>query len=292
MFAEEWPLMMFTLFSQLAVGILIVFICIDLFKGKQATHHEHSKVMNNGLVVVWPLMGFALVFSLFHLGTPMGAYRAVINFTSSWLSREIIFAGLFFVLAIVTYFLFKKGKKYKILGMVTAIVGLLVIYSMASIYGSSIRPAWANSHTYVVFFGTTCLLGCISAAVIIAMSVKGQGITPSVISILKKISIVALIAIVVQLGYLPFFLSNLGNGGLEAQASQQLFTGDYSFVLGIKWVLSSLGILLLLHVAYKYAKNSAVFNGNILFVALILIFAGEFIGRYVFYATAVSIGIG
>ena len=47
------------------------------------------------LLLVSAVLSAGLFAALFHLSTPLQAARAVVNFSSSWLSREIVFGGLF-----------------------------------------------------------------------------------------------------------------------------------------------------------------------------------------------------
>ncbi len=47
------------------------------------------------LLVVLAVLSAGLFAALFHLSTPLQAARAVVNFSTSWLSREIVFGGLF-----------------------------------------------------------------------------------------------------------------------------------------------------------------------------------------------------
>ena len=291
MFNEEWPLMMFTLLSQLAVGIYLMLTIIrTLLGGKNSK--TANQITNFGMTAVGPLMGLALLFSLFHLGTPIGAYRSIGNLGSSWLSREILTAGGFLVLWVVSYYANKKEKAGVLLGWVTSIVGLLAIFSMASIYTSSIRPAWSNVHTYIAFFGTTLVLGCAGAVALIGHSVKGQLLSTEVMAILKKLGYVAVVASIIPLVYLPVFLANLNGGGTAAQASGMLLTGVYLFPLILRWVLSLVGVFMLVNVIYKQSKGARMLPANSILLAVTLILVGEFIGRYVFYASSVSIMIG
>lgn len=292
LFAEEWPLMMFTLLSQFAVGTFITMIFISNFMRKKGENNSISGPINTGLLVVLLVMGLSLLSSLFHLGTPLGAYRAINNFATSWLSREIVFAGLFFVLTIVTYYFYKKESDHPILGMLTAIVGLLVIYSMASLYSSSIRPAWDNINTYIAFFSTTFLFGTTGSALIIFRGIKKDRISYAMQYILKNVSLVAVCMIIVQIVFLPVFIVNLHNGGAEAQESLQLLSKNYGLLLIVRWILSIIGIVLLMYIFYKPAKELRIPKANFIVLAFTMIFIGEFIGRYIFYAIAVSIGIG
>ncbi len=47
------------------------------------------------LLLVLAVLSAGLFAALFHLSTPLQAARAVVNFSSSWLSREIVFGSLF-----------------------------------------------------------------------------------------------------------------------------------------------------------------------------------------------------
>lgn len=82
MFAEEWPLMMFTLLSQLAIGTYVILLLIRMSLSKSDARTA-GQITNPGLKLTGPIMALTLIFSLFHLGTPMGAYRSILNLGSS-----------------------------------------------------------------------------------------------------------------------------------------------------------------------------------------------------------------
>lgn len=177
------------------------------------------------------------------------------------------------------------------LGWVTSLVGLLAIFSMVNIYGTAVRPAWDNANTYITFFGTTFALGSLGAASFIAYGAKGSVHSPEILTILKKVSLIGLVAVVVQLIYLPVFISGLGNGVAAAMASAQLLSGSYLFPLVVYGVLSLVGVGLLYYGLGKATSTKSI-PVNVVYLALIMIFIGAFIGRYVFYASAVSVMIG
>ncbi len=290
MFAEEWPLMMFTLISQLAIGSFILLVFVRTILNKKDAQAA-KRLTNFGFLAVGPLMALALIFSLFHLGTPMGAYRSILNLGSSWLSREILTAGGFFVLWFVSFRGYQKENAGNTLGWITSLVGLVAIFSMASIYGNSVRPAWDNINTYVGFYGTTFALGSLGAASFIAYGAKGNVLSEDTIALLKRVSLVAAVAVILPLIYLPVFVSSLGSGGSAAQASGQLLAGSYAFTLVARGVLSLIGAGLL-YFGLGKATTTKLIPTNLIYLAFIMVVAGEFIGRYVFYASAVSIMIG
>lgn len=290
MFAEEWPLMMFTLFSQLAIGSFILLVLVRSLLAKNDAPSA-KRLTNFGFLAVGPIMALALIFSLFHLGTPMGAYRSILNLGSSWLSREILTAGVFFVLWFVSYKAYQKENAGNTLGWVTSLVGLAAIFSMASIYGNSVRPAWDNANTYISFFGTTFALGSLGAASFIAYAAKGRALSPETSALLKKVSLIAVMAVILPLIYLPVFISGLGSGEGAAQASAQLLSGSYAITLVARGALSLIGAGLLFYGLSK-AGTAKTIPTNLVYLALVMVVIGEFIGRYVFYASAVSIMIG
>jgi len=287
LFAEEWPLMMFTLLSQFAVGTLTILFVLRLLVKDQVAK---AKFTLPAIKIVVPVMAVALVLSLFHLGTPSGAYRSIFNLGSSWLSREILTAGGFFVLAAVCWAVYKNPAKGNALGLITALVGLAAVFCMASIYYNSVMPAWMSINTYVVFFGSTFVLGSLGALAVLALKFKGSEFSPEIKSAIKKVLVISIVALAVPLVYTPVFISGLSGGEAAARLSAQLFTGSYLAQLILRWLLSAAGVALLYVALAKKDKPLAATNAVLLSLALVIV--GEFLGRYVFYATAVPPVIG
>lgn len=288
MFAEEWPLLLFTLLTQLAVGSYLFFVIIRAFK-KKVDSKLSIQVTKQGMFLIGPVMLVALILSVFHLGDPLGAYRSIGNLGSSWLSREIVFAGGFFVLWLVSYYLDRKGTWNQIVGWLTSIVGLGAIFSMASIYATSIKPAWTDVNTYLAFYGTTILFGAVAAMLVILLSKEEK--SEGLMSVVRGIGLVALGAIIVQLIYLPVYVSGLSvNGGLAGIESASLITGTYGIYTIIRWILSIIGLAMIGFVFYRKANSQSYFK--LYYAAFSFILVGEFLGRYIFYATGVSIIVG
>ncbi|MDA8228408.1 MAG: dimethyl sulfoxide reductase anchor subunit [Desulfitobacterium hafniense] len=289
MFAEEWPLMMFTLLSQLAIGTFIVLMIVRSLLGDKSTA---AKLTNFGLKAVGPIMALALLLSFFHLGTPTGAFRSILNLGSSWLSREIFTAGGFFVLWGLTVYTLKKEGAGNGIGWLAVLAGVAAIFSMASIYNSSIRPAWANTHTFIAFFGATFVLGYAGAVAMIGHIMKGQNIPSEGMASLKKAGYLAIAAAIIPLVYLPVYLGSLNGGGEAAQASGQLLTNSYLFPLILRWVLSLAGVFMFVNLVNKQSKGARMLPAGAVLISLALVLVGEFIGRYVFYASGISIMVG
>jgi len=290
MLSEEWALMSFTLLSQLAIGTFLMMVILRTVLSKdQKTAGELTQF---GFLAVGPMMALALVLSVFHLGSPLGAYMSILNIGTSWLSREILFAGLFLVFWFVSYMSYKKVNLGNALGWVTGFVGLIVIFNMASIYASSIRPAWANVNTYIAFYGTTFVFGSLGAGLAVAYAMKGKKISAEALDLLRKIGFVAIAAVAIQLIYLPVYLSGLVSGGQSAQASAQLLSSSYAFPSVVRWILSLLGGVLLVYTLYKRDSEKGILPINPIYLALMMVIVGEVMGRYIFYASAVSTMVG
>ncbi|MEA4900976.1 dimethyl sulfoxide reductase anchor subunit family protein [Desulfitobacterium sp.] len=289
LFAEEWPLMTFTLLSQLAIGIFIVLMLVKAIIGSQDA--QASKGIKFGFTVVGPVTLLALIFSVFHLGDPLGAPRSILNLGSSWLSREILTAGGFLILWFVFWWLSRKGKESSALGWITALVGLAAVFSMANIYSSSVRPAWDNGNTYIAFFGATFAMGVLGASSAIIYGMQGSALSSTLTKSLKNMGYLGAAAVLLPLLSLPVFISGLKGGEAAAVASAQILTGSMAMLV-ISAVLLVLGIALLLHALFKGDPKVKSTFANLIYVALVLVLIGEFMCRYLFYAIGISPIIG
>jgi Fe-S-cluster-containing dehydrogenase component/DMSO reductase anchor subunit len=127
-------------------------------------------------------LGFlGLVASLFHLGRPMYAYRAVIGLRHSWLSREVVALGLFALLA-TFYVAAVAVAPVWLAALPTLRAGLLatVVMAGAAMVSSSVmvyhvvrRPFWRASSAGWKFAGTALLLGLAAALACLGIAVIG-----------------------------------------------------------------------------------------------------------------------
>jgi Fe-S-cluster-containing dehydrogenase component/DMSO reductase anchor subunit len=92
------------------------------------------------------LLGLAV--SLFHLGQPQRAWRAVLGLRRSWLSREIVAFGVFAALAVL------GAPRWWIVAAGAAGLGCSVM-----VYATTQRALWNAPLVTFKFFGTATLLG-------------------------------------------------------------------------------------------------------------------------------------
>jgi anaerobic dimethyl sulfoxide reductase subunit B (iron-sulfur subunit) len=137
---SEASLVAFTLLAQMSVGMALAGLW-----------------MTDSLPLIpYLLIGLCLAiggfFSFAHLGAKRNAWRAPFHLKKSWLSREILTAGLFGASWLAGMFVPE-------LKWVTAFLGMVFVYSMAKVYRLHVMPAWDTWRTTVGFFITVALLG-------------------------------------------------------------------------------------------------------------------------------------
>ena len=174
---REWSLVGFTLLGQLASGLSMGLMAVHWWYSKRGDAAVPVRLEQLGLPLVSVLILLAMVLSLLHLGSPQRAWRAVLNLRSSWLSREILLAGLFLVTSLLA-----ASSQYLRPGFLaialpaSAICGLLFVCGMARVYMLRTVPVWNRPSTILSFLGTSLLLGGLMTNAMLATvgAVAGQ----------------------------------------------------------------------------------------------------------------------
>jgi formate dehydrogenase iron-sulfur subunit len=154
----HWPLVWMLVLTQTAAGLYVAIWLASIFKPRAFDLCGFSL----------SILGFALLIagltaSIFHLGRPLGAWRAFLGLRRSWMSREIAAFALFMLSAGATL-LYRTPT----LAITTAWLGLLSVFCSAMIYIDTRRSSWAPSLTFPRFFGATFLLGSSGVASILS----------------------------------------------------------------------------------------------------------------------------
>jgi formate dehydrogenase iron-sulfur subunit len=156
----HWPLVVMLVLTQLSVGAFIVGQILDAALEARLVTAVRPLLAANAL-------GFgllALVASVFHLGRPQYAFRAVLGLAHSWLSREIVGFGIFTALASVyaaSIFLVPKFGESVTgwLGWAVAAAGGVAVFCSVMIYVFTQRECWSFARVAVRFLLTSALLG-------------------------------------------------------------------------------------------------------------------------------------
>jgi len=137
---SEIPLVAFTLLVQMAVGAF------------WAAQWMTESIPLIPYLLIGACLGLGGFFSFAHLGAKRNAWRAPFHLKKSWLSREILFFGLFGA-GWLAGFVMPETK------WITSLLGIGLIFSMAMVYRLHPMPAWDTWRTTVGFFVTAALLG-------------------------------------------------------------------------------------------------------------------------------------
>jgi anaerobic dimethyl sulfoxide reductase subunit B (iron-sulfur subunit) len=137
---SEMPLVAFTLLVQMAVGAF------------WAAQWMTEAIPLIPYLLIGACLGLGGFFSFAHLGAKRNAWRAPFHLKKSWLSREILFVGLFGA-GWLAGFVLPEMK------WITSFLGVGLIYSMAKVYQLRPMPAWNTWRTTAGFFITSALLG-------------------------------------------------------------------------------------------------------------------------------------
>jgi anaerobic dimethyl sulfoxide reductase subunit C (anchor subunit) len=170
MFRKEWSLIVNSLVIQLAAGLFTFLAAYRQIFSDQAGGEALVTQAICGMRLTGPLIVTGMILSLFHLGRPFRAYRAVTQIKTSWLSREVFFTAAFLALWAFSTWL-DAGTTARMLWVwLTVLAGLLCVLSMSGIYAATGIPGWSGLHAYLHFFGTLIVFGSVSSTIILLLT--------------------------------------------------------------------------------------------------------------------------
>ena len=302
---REWALVTFTILSQMSVGSFLVLGVVHFFSIRKAGLEEADRLSDRALLAIGPVLILAFLASLLHLGNPLNAPRAIMNFSNSWLSREItfgiLFAGAGGLFAIMQWRKISSFTVRNVIAWVAVLFGLAHIFSMAQIYRLETQPVWDTIATPITFFTTTVMLGLLAMSVgFVANYAYVKKNNPDCAEVqcdllhstLKWISIFAMLSLGVEFVVLPVYISYLATSTTAVGAAVML-ASDYSVVLIARLVLAFVGAGVLGVFLYQAASTPGKEQtlSNLVYGAFLLVFASEVLGRVLFYATHIQIRI-
>jgi len=253
---SEIPLIIFTLLAQIAIG---VFGTIFMINWRLTDKLVAGMITINPLLAVGAAITIALYVSLFHLGTPKKAWRALNHLRKSWLSREILFiigfGGLCLILTGLRLFQIGAFSLWINLAALTMFFGLAALYSMQRVYQLRSIPEWNSGRTLLEFTISTVVLGCLLTGTLLPRNAP--------LSVLVWIALVGILA-----------LSGASISTIAIASSENIKLS--------KWRIGLLLAGLLGLVALSIWPSRAGMGSWILI--LIIALAEEAIGRWFFYA--------
>lgn len=304
---REWALPVYTILIQLATGGLLILWSMRAFGRKIITRDEFDDVAKIPLLIIFSTIFLAMVGAHFHLSRPYLSFLAMVNVQTSWLSREIVTTVLLFlmtgILLILVWFVDRHVWVKEVLGWGAVLSGLVTIFSMARIYMLPTQMAWNSPLTVVSYYLSTFLLGTSSMAAILPMEYNFAVVRGSILinkrHILVKKSLgwitatAVLMAILIILIYLDQIETLFDIDHESVQASIQLLLGLYRPLLLMRMVLLLGGAFgLIASVWYFFVRNKPIKELiGYAYVFCTLVVVSEILGRFLFYATHVRVGL-
>lgn len=270
----ELPLVLFTVLSQLAAGGAV---CLSLLDRAKKIKPATGQLITGSLAVITAV---GMFISLFHLGQPWYAFRALTNVGSSWLSREVLVFSIFLILLVVYYFQWAKNQEEgrKNLGLLVAVVAILAVAVSGLVYRLPAMPAWNNFSPVLFFLLTALLLGPIYVAAFLALKEE-----ESFHNLLQTSALIGVFYAVAFGLYLSLLLSAGGGQNLTGR----------EIVTSVTFWLRALLSWLLPIISFVWVKSSGKkMNFGSLFTVLLVVVIGELLGRWLFYSTVVPLQVG
>ena len=303
---HDWALVIFTILAQMAVGSFVILGVVHFFASRKDGVAAADKLSDRALLAIGPVLVLGAIATFFHLGNPVNAPRAISNLGSSWLSWEVLLLVVFIVLggvfAIMQWRKISTSSIRNIIAIVAALVGLALVFVMAMVYMLPTVPAWNTPITVISFFTTTFLLGSLAMGAAYAINYaylrsKGQAADEQsrlLALALRWVALTAVLMLGVQFVIIPVYVAQLATGGTAAVASAEILLNQNSVLFGLRLALVFLGagvFGLFLYRTATSADGRIQIMSSYVYAAFALVLVAEVIGRYLFYASFVRIGI-
>ena len=266
-------LIIMTTAMQAAFGTLAVFTAAHMLSAPAIT-------------LLWLLTSLALNVSVFHLGRPAYAWRALRMWHRSWLSREVLLFGLFYVAVsacAAASWVPALHAAVTPLAMIGASFGLCGTLASSAIYLVKARPAWNMLHTPVDFLLSAALLGSVIAGILPALAAMGiftspvtrastalAGVQPRLVSVCVVLWLCNQLVRAVRLRR---------SGNFERRASYNLLRGEQLVYRAMLACLSAVATIVFASAPLPWP-------------ALLTATATVALGRYLFFVSVVPLSMG
>ena len=303
---REWALPVYTILMQLTVGSLFVLWMIRSLANSKFSHQEIDRIIRNPIFVIAFTAVVAMGGSHFHLSKPFHSFLAVLNFKSSWLSREIVFTLLFFLttmsLLYLTYFRTYHRRLITVLGWLAIFFGVILIYCMARIYLLPTQVAWNSNMVILSFYTTSLVVGVMAIACLMVLDLKFAEIQKTDDVELREevirysfsgLAFMTVLLIFARILTLFVQMQELAQGDLIARTSLRLLLELYQPLLFMRLIFIVFAAVYFSISVYRICRWQLSPQKLMMpvYLSCLLILVGEIIGRFLFYATHIRVGI-
>jgi len=280
---NEGALIAFTLFSQMIIGSILVYALVYFISMDDISQLSSGFSLKTPEFLLLLGMLVALAISFLHLGRPSNAIHALNNLKTSWISREI-FAVTLFSASLLMLFMARwlgAGKSWLTVSFgFSAMTGLLLLVTMVRLYMIPAVSTWNNWLT-PTNFTLTALISGLAFIFVFVLVFNIEFIR------LKPIVLALMVLLLFEMAHSGLLYAHL-NSMEFSSGNQFLADGIFKPVTIIRMAVIGLAIVFLLFV---YLQEKAEFPSTPLILSMSLIFIEMVIGRFVFFATFIRIGI-
>jgi formate dehydrogenase iron-sulfur subunit len=291
---QHKPLVVMLVLTQLSAGAF----CIDAL-GAPVLPASAAAAIGPVHSLVAAAVGIAaLAASIFHLGRPRYAFRALIGLRTSWMSREILAFGLFAPLAMLYAASFWQHAVAQMLGVApwtdaagarvhdalrgaVATAGLVGVLCSVLIYHVTRRAWWSASSTGFKFFMTAAVLGLATGELTLSL-----GRTPSMGALASTVARTLIVACALKAAGELTILRHLRDKRYsDLRRTAVLLTGDLRAYSTARFALLLAGAVA---TAWQLDHPLSVSAAAI---GLLLLLLGELLERTLFFAAMCSPGM-
>jgi DMSO reductase anchor subunit len=308
----HWPLVMMLVLTQLAVGVLLVERLLTL----SFAIHAESQVWANFQVVTatasWLFAITGLGIANLHLGRPWLAFRAVLGWRTSWLSREVLAFGAFLAIdGLYVLMLWQRSHwgvpiwMVESVGCFAAATAIVAAVSSAFVYIATKRSTWSARRVLLQFGVSITLLGLTTGLTILnvaAMFVSEMRTSSTVASLATALLAAIALLTGARLAVVRVNMWRLGNQqrtgqplGIELRV-MRLLAGPLTRHSTMRLIFGLLsGVILPLFIlctpwAESWLSWPIYLATQLLILAALLVvrFSAETMERYLFFVTAIT----
>jgi Fe-S-cluster-containing dehydrogenase component/DMSO reductase anchor subunit len=297
----HWPLVVMLVLTQMSVGAFIVNQILDGVAISLTRDAPAARTLRLGAAFVFGMIGLAA--SVFHLGRPLLAYRAVLGWRTSWLSREVLAFSCFAATASIyasiplleTRGVPVSATVENAIGAIVAVCGLAGIGCSTMIYASTRRALWNPAYTGLKFFLTGAVLGIpltLGIQLIETAWRSPESFLTAVQQSGKWLCVALIAAAALKLSAeAAVFAALRARTFTPLRRTALLMKGDLRRPTALRFAAGILGGIVtpaLLVLMLSTATTSALTVLPIVALSLALNIAGELLERYLFFAAVVA----
>jgi len=278
---HEWPLILFTVIAQSAMGAFCWCFVALMAGGLDA---ERRLRLERRMIVVWGLVALGFAFAAFHLGSPLRAINATFRFGSAAFSNEVVFGSAFAGMGLVAWYLAWRGmgtvQLRNRLYWVTLICCAGFISGMSSFYLMPTVPTWNTPLTVASYVLTTIIGGSAVAATLFA----GAGIEHGFL----RRGPVKLAAVAIALAVVVVIFQGNSLAGIHSSIRHAAaLTPNYASLMALRFVLLFTALALWIRLTVRGGTLTP--RLGVSYVLLLMV--GELVGRGVFYNLHMTVGL-